>query len=294
MIVKKELKSVIEAVPLSTIFSWFEAGDMPTEYEFKQTFSSFRHVDGKISRDEIAGLEEAFHEKLSAEIFADHLKDENAHQSFLAKRNASNLTVKNIEEWKEKLKIDLAATIDGPEETGNVYTKEQINEITEVFRAKDNDLLKHIERIDQILVSDDVDLDELQEIVNYIKRNREQIEWLKELINEGSSDDKIKIVGIYSNWGEIPYQNRFNDTVYDKIQTIEETARSEKIKYEEMIKGDRTIKHNLETLSFMLDAYDIVTLYTVPVKVRRIDLNTIEVLFDSLPPNMIQLTIKKI
>jgi len=35
-------------------------------------------------------------------------------------------------------------------------------------------------------------------------------------------------------------------------------------------------------------------MFTVPLKVRRIDTNTIEVLFDSVPPNIIQLTIKKI
>ncbi|WP_435525362.1 hypothetical protein [Chryseobacterium indoltheticum] len=53
------------------------------------------------------------------------------------------------------------------------------------------------------------------------------------------------------------------------------------------------IRHDLDTLSFVIDAYDIVTMFTVPLKVRRIDTNNIEVLFDSLPPNIIQLTIKK-
>ncbi|PZU15280.1 MAG: hypothetical protein DI622_12800, partial [Chryseobacterium sp.] len=149
------------------------------------------------------------------------------------------------------------------------------------------------EKIKRLLLSNDPSLDELQEIVDYIKENREQIELLKEVVIN-SSDDKIRLVGSYSNWGSVTYQNQFNDLVYDKIETIEDDINSEKNKYEERVRGDSVIKHNLDTLSFVIDAYDTVTMFTIPLKVRRIDSNTIEVLFDSIPPNIIQLTIKKI
>ncbi len=82
--------------------------------------------------------------------------------------------------------------------------------------------------------------------------------------------------------------------MYDKIKKIEDAANFEKIRHEEKVRGDSRIKHDLNTLSFVIDAYDTVTMFTVPLKVKRIDTNTIDVLFDSLPPNMIQLTIKKI
>lgn len=282
------------SIPLNIIFSWFEKGDIPTEYQFKQTFSSFRHLDEKIKMDEVAGLYEAFQKTLPVLTFTNHLEDENAHISVLAKRNASNLTDANVEEWKEKLKIRLAATIDGSEETGNVFTKEQIREIVNVFQAKDDEMLEYIRRINEILASDDANLDELQEIVDYIKYNREQIELLKEAVARSISDDKINLVGIYSNWGAVTYQNQFNDLVYSKIKNIEDAASAEKIKHEERVRGDSRIKHDLDTLSFVIDAYDTVTMFTIPIKVRRIDINTIEVLFDSLPPNIIQLTIKKI
>ncbi|MBB6330930.1 hypothetical protein HNP24_001880 [Chryseobacterium sediminis] len=278
------------STPLNIIFSWFEKGDIPTEYQFKQTFSSFRHLDEKIKMDEVTGLNEAFQKTLST----NHLEDENAHISVLAKRNASNLTDVNVDEWKEKLKIKFAATIDGNEETGNVYTKEQIGEIVNVFQAKDDEMLEHISRINQILASNDPNLDELQEIVDYIKENRKQIELLKEVVIRNISDDQINLAGLYSHWGAITYQNQFNDLVYDKIKNIEDAANSEKIKYEERVRGDSRIKHDLDTLSFVIDAYDTVTMFTIPIKVRRIDTNTIEVLFDSVPPNIIQLTIKKI
>ncbi|TZF99207.1 hypothetical protein FW781_04585 (plasmid) [Chryseobacterium panacisoli] len=282
------------STPLNIIFSWFEKGDIPTEYQFKQTFSSFRHLDEKIKMDEVMGLHEAFQQTLSTTTFTNHLEDENAHSSVLAKRNASNLTDINVEEWKEKLKIKFVATIDGSEETGNVFTKEQIGEIVNVFQAKDNELLEHIATINEILASNDANLDELQEVVDYIKENREQIELLKEAVIRNISDDKINLIGIYSNWGAITYQNQFNDLVYDKIKNIEDAANAEKIKHEERVRGDSRIKHDLDTLSFVIDAYDTVTMFTIPIKVRRIDNNNIEVLFDSVPPNIIQLTIKKI
>ncbi|CAD0219779.1 hypothetical protein [Chryseobacterium sp. JV274] len=282
------------STPLNIIFSWFEKGDIPTEYQFKQTFSSFRHLDEKIKMDEVMGLHEAFQQTLSTTIFTNHLEDENAHISALAKLNAANLTDANVEEWKEKLKIKLAATIDGGEEIGNVYTKEQISEIVNVIQAKDNEMLEHIAKINEILRSNDANLDELQEIVDYIKENREQIELLKEVVIRNISDDKINLAGIYSNWGAITYQNQFNDLVYDKIKNIEDAANAEKIKHEERVRGDSRIKHDLDTLSFVIDAYDTVTMFTIPIKVRRIDTNNLEVLFDSVPPNIIQLTIKKI
>jgi hypothetical protein len=282
------------AVPLSTIFSWFEKGDMPTEQQFQQTFSSFRHLEEKIKMEDVAGINEAFQKTLSVITFTNHLEDKDAHNSVLAKLNASNLTAAHVNEWKEKLKINLAATVDGTEGTGNVYTKEQIGEMVNTFQAKDNEMLAHINRIDEMLVSNDIHLDELQEIVDYIKENRKQIELLKEGIISGSSDDKIRLVRNYVNWGAVTYQNQFNDLVYDKVKNIEDAVASEKIKHEQRVRGDSIIKHDLNTLSFVIDAYDTVTMFTVPLKVRRIDTNTIEVLFDSIPPNIIQLTIKKI
>lgn len=282
------------AVPLSVIFSWFEKGDIPTDYQFQQTFSSFRHVDEKIKMYDVAGLTEEFQKTLSTTTFTDHLEDENAHQSVLAKLNASNLSASNVEEWKEKLKINLAATIDGSEETGNVYSKEQINEILNVFQAQDHEMLQRIEQINEILTSDDVNLNELQEIVDGIKENREQVQLLKDAIDRGFSDDKINLVGSYSNWGTVTYQNQFNNLVYDKIKNIEDVTNPEKIRHEVRVRGDSIIKHDLNTLAFVIDAYDTVTMFTVPLKVRRIDTGNIEVLFDSIPPNTIQLTIKKI
>lgn len=42
---------------LKTILSWFQTGDMPTQEEFQETFSSFRHNSTKIPIAEVEGLE---------------------------------------------------------------------------------------------------------------------------------------------------------------------------------------------------------------------------------------------
>ncbi|WES95685.1 hypothetical protein P2W68_12530 [Chryseobacterium arthrosphaerae] len=123
-------------VPLKTIFSWFEKGDMPTEHQFQQTFSSFRHLDENIKMDEVTDLNETFQKTVSSTTFTNHLQDESAHDLVLARLNASNLTAGNVEEWKEKLNIRLAATIDDGEETGNVYTKAQIEEIANILQEQ--------------------------------------------------------------------------------------------------------------------------------------------------------------
>jgi len=281
------------STPLDTIFSWFEAGDFPTETQFKETFSSFYHKDNLIPMENIEGFGEIFQLFASAEAFKEHLTDPKAHSEFLALLDASNLTPAHVESWKSKLSINNAATIDSSGQQGNVYTKIQVDGFVGQLKDVDKDLTLEIEKIKRLLLSNDPSLDEVQEIVDYIKENREQIEFLKEAVIN-SSDDKIRLIGSYSNWGLVIYQNQFNDLVYDKIKTIEDSTSSEKNKYEERVRGDSVIKHNLDTLSFVIDAYDTITMFTIPLKVRRIDSNTVEVLFDSIPPNIIQLTIKKI
>jgi len=50
---------------LETILSWFQTGDMPTEEEFRQTLSSFRHKNTKISIAEVDGLESSLNNKVN-------------------------------------------------------------------------------------------------------------------------------------------------------------------------------------------------------------------------------------
>lgn len=55
---------------LETILSWFQTGDNPTEEEFRQTFSSFRHNNTKIPITDVDGLESSLNNKLNVDDLA--------------------------------------------------------------------------------------------------------------------------------------------------------------------------------------------------------------------------------
>jgi len=57
---------------LETILSWFQTGDIPTEEEFRQTFSSFRHKNTKIPIEEVDRLESLLNSKINSD---DYIKD---------------------------------------------------------------------------------------------------------------------------------------------------------------------------------------------------------------------------
>ena len=158
------------STPLHTIFSWFETGDFPTETQFKDTFLSFYHKDELIPMKGIEGFEEIFQLFASAEAFQEHLKDPKAHSEYLALLNAGNLTSTHVDSWKSKLGINNVATVDSSDQLGNVYTKIQVNSFVDALKDADKDLALKIENIRKILLSNDLSLDELQEIVNFIKK----------------------------------------------------------------------------------------------------------------------------
>lgn len=114
---------------LSTIFSWFETGDIPTQNQFQQTFSSFRHKDENIAINNITGLETALNNKLGSA----HATDANAHNNVLAKLDASNLNYANTEAWRLALGVgdipDNVALVDIGE-AQEVYNKMQIHNMS--------------------------------------------------------------------------------------------------------------------------------------------------------------------
>ncbi|MCU7615676.1 hypothetical protein NZ698_00580 [Chryseobacterium sp. PBS4-4] len=112
---------------IQQIYSWFETGDIPTQEQFQQTFSSFIHREESITINKITGLESALNNKLGS----NHSTDANAHNSVLAKLDASNLNYDNIQLWKTALGVgsipDNVALVDNGE-SQDVYNKDQIEE----------------------------------------------------------------------------------------------------------------------------------------------------------------------
>ena len=284
------------ATPLTTILSWFETGDVPTQEQFQQTFSAFRHKDVLVPFNDVKGLPDALQNTVSSEAYEVFQQNLQGTINMLVKIDASNLDSETKLLWKKALGIEFIATIDSSLEIkdGNVYAKDQINSFLNVIHDKVDGFGSIVEDIRETLASDDINLDELQEIVTYIKENREQIELLQQVIIGITRDDKIDLVGSYPEWGAITLQNQFNDVVYDKIQEIEGSIDTGKVRHQELIRANATITHDLNTYDLIVEAYDTVTMYTLPIKVRRANMNAVDIEFDSAPQNFIQITIKKI
>lgn len=92
------------ATPINTIYSWFETGDFPTQAQFQASWSSFWHKDEAIPMTNISGLSDQFGKFVLVSTFNAHLNDQNAHPYF-AKKDASNLTPTNVNNWKAKLGV---------------------------------------------------------------------------------------------------------------------------------------------------------------------------------------------
>ncbi|MDW9382809.1 hypothetical protein [Chryseobacterium sp. JV558] len=242
------------STPLHTIFSWFETGDFPTEAEFKETFLSFYHKDDPIPMKSIEGFEEIFQLFASAEAFQKHLTDPAAHSEYLALLNAGNLTPAHVESWKNKLGIKNVATVDSSDQLGNVYTKIQVDGFVDELKDADKDLASDIEKIKKILLSNDLSLDELQEIIDFIKKSREDIEALKAVSGQ-TSEDKVKLLLDYNALGSPKNQQDFNKQIYDKVLLISQTPTSAVVQ----VAGNAVFPNTLETENVIIQARDSVT-----------------------------------
>jgi hypothetical protein len=240
--------------PLDTIFSWFKTGKFPTEAQFKETFLSFYHKDYLIPIEGIEGFEELFQLFASAEAFQAHLKDPEAHSQYLAFLNAGNLTASHVDSWKNKLGISNIATIDSSNELGNVYTKIQVDGFVNKLKDTDKDLALDIEKIKTILLSNDLSLDELQEIVDFIKKSREDIEALKAISGE-SSEDKVKLLLNYDGLGNPKNQQEFNKKIYDQFLLMSQTPTSAVVQITE----SAIFPNILQTEHVIIQARDSVT-----------------------------------
>ncbi|AZA57081.1 hypothetical protein [Chryseobacterium shandongense] len=241
--------------PLHTIFSWFQSGDFPTEAQFKATFSSFYHKDYPIPIANIEGLEDLSQLFAGADAFQGHLNDSNAHSGHLALLNAGNLTPTHVNSWKSKLGIEYGGIIDGGNQPGNVYTKIQTNGFINELKEADRDLASEIETIKRVLLSSDLSLDELQEVVDFIKKNRADIEALKAISLEETKEDKVKLVLDYTFLESPENQQEFNQKIYNKVLSISQTLTSAVVQITE----SAVFPNPVETENVIIQARDSVT-----------------------------------
>ena len=110
------------------IYSWFETDDFPTEAQFRATWDSYWHKSENIPMASISGLVAKFNQTVSKSTFESHLKDENAHDTTLAKIDASNIGP-NQGAWRTALGIN---DITPPDvDLTNYYTKPEVDGLLE-------------------------------------------------------------------------------------------------------------------------------------------------------------------
>ncbi|MFV8351545.1 SGNH/GDSL hydrolase family protein [Flavobacterium sp. XS2P14] len=148
----------------NTIKNWFKTGLKPTQAQFWATWDSFWHKDEKIPITAIDDIENILADKADAEVLAHHMTDLTAHADlFLVKEDKSKrgaaLGYAPLNEFT-KLAIDYLNVVNDLVTGGS----------TSLLTAEQGKLLQiQITAINTLLTSDNVNLDNVQEIVDAIE-----------------------------------------------------------------------------------------------------------------------------
>ncbi|MEO2080597.1 MAG: hypothetical protein ABGW88_13635 [Leeuwenhoekiella sp.] len=159
---------------LANIKNWFLTGLKPTQAQFWNVFDSFWHKDEKIAQSNVDNLTNSLDAKAEKQAFETHLTDAQAHNT-LFEAKVDKIAGKGLstEDLTSELKtllqsalqrIDVQDLPDSPE----TELPASANQVRLLNVAVTNIL--------NLLNSDDVTLDELQEVVDFIKANREDLQ----------------------------------------------------------------------------------------------------------------------
>ena len=156
--------------PLSTLKRWFSNFMKPNQEHFWAIFDSFRHKSEKVPMEDIDGLTTALEGTASAEQLQNHLRDSHAHSELLDKKvdkvPGKGLSTNDFtNEQRAKLEglrnVDISQLLPKGSYTGTAQNLKDL-----------------IDNIMRILQSPDTELDELREIVAYIKQNKRTLDTL--------------------------------------------------------------------------------------------------------------------
>jgi hypothetical protein len=172
---------------LGTIKNWFKTGSKPTQAQFWSTWDSFWHKEEKIPINAIENIETILSEKSSVEALENHLTDASAHAELFEQKvdaavfddhlidiNAHAALFSEKENKKNKGVADGYAPL-------NEFVKithEYLNIVNDLVTGGENVLLsaeqgkvlqKQIKNINILLASDNVNLDNVQELVDAIE-----------------------------------------------------------------------------------------------------------------------------
>ena len=148
----------------NTIRNWFKTGLKPTQAQFWATWDSFWHKDEKIPITAIEDIENILNEKADAEAFDNHVVDAGAHADLF-----------NAKEDKNQKGV---AGGYAPLDELNKLAVQYLNIVNDLVTGGSDSLLSaeqgkllqnQIDNINVLLTSDNVNLDNVQEIVDAIE-----------------------------------------------------------------------------------------------------------------------------
>jgi hypothetical protein len=155
---------------IQTLKQWFSNFKKPTQEQFWAWIDSFWHKSEKIPMESIEGLESAIQSTATAGQLQSHLTDSHAHKELLDNK-VDKVPGKKL--TTEDFTTELRKKLEGLQQVDISLLLPRGN-----FTGTAQDLKDLIDNLTRILQSPDTELDELQEIVAYIKQNKHIISTL--------------------------------------------------------------------------------------------------------------------
>nr|DAD67849.1 MAG TPA: hypothetical protein [Siphoviridae sp. ctkfY9] len=149
---------------ITTLYKWFSDLMKPTGAQFKALIDSFWHKAEKIPISSIEGLDKLVEGTASARQLQNHINDTHAHKELLDKK-VDKVPGKKLS--TEDFTTELRQKLEGLRQVDISLLLPRGN-----FTGTAQDLKDLIDGLTRILQSPDTELDELREIVAYIKQNK--------------------------------------------------------------------------------------------------------------------------
>lgn len=159
---------------LANIKNWFKTDLKPNQAQFWSMLDSFWHKDEKIAQSNVEELSNTLDAKAEKQAFETHLNDAQAHNA-LFEAKVDKIAGKGLS--TEDLTSELLALLQSALQRVDVQDVPDSPETELPASANQVRLLNvAVTNILNLLNSDDVTLDELQEVVDFIKANREDLQ----------------------------------------------------------------------------------------------------------------------
>lgn len=149
---------------ITTLYKWFSDLMKPTGAQFKALIDSFWHKAEKIPISSIEGLDKLIEGTASDRQLQNHINDTHAHKELLDKK-VDKVPGKKL--TTEDFTTELRQKLEGLQQVDISLLLPRGN-----FTGTAQDLKDLIDGLTRILQSPDTELDELREIVAYIKQNK--------------------------------------------------------------------------------------------------------------------------